>query len=200
MMTTSARSRAIQVLAVAGLALVATLFVLAGSGTSSAAPASATQATTCDSVYGCATTTAPTGAQATCSLDKTSATAGSTIKATISGAPASTEFSVKFDGDTVKSGTTDAAGAGSISFTVPTTASAGQHTVVLFGAGFSCDATAGAGFTVLGGTLSRTGTDVAKYLAFALILLVVGLQLVFMARRRRRRAVGRGRAPAYSAP
>jgi hypothetical protein len=185
------------VLVVASCALIGALIVMPRASATSVASGRATQATTCDSVYGC-NTTPPTTAQATCSLDKTSASPGSTIKATISGAPASSEVSVKFDGDTVKTGTTDANGAGSISFTVPTSASAGSHTVVLFGAGFSCDATAGAGFTVLGGSLSRTGTDVAKYVAVALVLLVVGLQLVMLARRRR--AAGRRRAPAYTTP
>jgi hypothetical protein len=67
---------------------------------------------------------------------------------------------------------------------------------VIFGAGFSCDPTGSSGFTVLGGSLSRTGTDVAKYLAIALILVVAGLQLVFVARWRRAHVVRRLRVTA----
>jgi hypothetical protein len=180
-----------QVLAVAALALVGCFVVMPGAGATSATSARATQATTCDSAYGCPTTTPPPGAQATCSLDTNSARAGATVKATVAGAPANSEVSVSFDGNVVKTGTADASGNAAISFTVPSGASVGQHTVTVFGASFSCDATGGAGFSVLGGALSRTGTDVAKYLGIALILLVVGLQLVFMARRRRGHALHR---------
>ena len=66
-----------------------------------------------------------------------------------------------------------------------------------FGTGFSCDPTSGSGFKVLAqssSALSRTGIDVALYLAIAAVFLVVGAQLVFFARRRRRLAAQR-RAP-----
>jgi hypothetical protein len=86
-----------------------------------------------------------------------------------------------------------------MTFTVPDVSPGEGHTVVFSGAGFSCDATGGAGFGVLsattqrqgGGNLSKTGINVAIYLAIALVLIVIGAQFVRSARSRRRR-IARG--------
>jgi hypothetical protein len=91
--------------------------------------------------------------------------------------------------------TAEASGGAIIRFMVPSDAAPGPHTVVMSGAGVSCSPVGDAGFAVLGtsvvrggsGPLSRTGTDLALYLAVALVLLVAGWQLVRSARRRRRR-------------
>jgi hypothetical protein len=106
-------------------------------------------------------------------------------------------------------------GSVTLSFVVPTNATGGNHTIVFVGAGFQCDPTNGTGLPVGvldleisrgatttvagtgGGSLARTGIEIALYLAVALALLVVGFLLVQEARRRRRRAARRRNAPEH---
>jgi hypothetical protein len=96
----------------------------------------------------------------------------------------------------VHAGAAAATGGVVIVFTVPADAAPGKHSVVFSGAGFSCDPTSGDGFAVLGasatkkssGGLSKTGIEVATYLAVALVLLLAGWQLLRMGRARRRRS------------
>src|SRR4051794_17081040 len=196
MMRSSARTRAALRLLVAGAMLVGFFAVAPGAG---AAPSRATAQSACDDAYGCDTTTTAPPTQPTCTLDKTSAAPGATITATIQGTEAGAAISIAFDGTVVKTGNSDNSGNATLQFTVPANASPGKHTVVFFGTGFSCDPTSGSGFQVLAkakarGALSRTGIDVALYLAIAAVFLLVGSQLVFLARRRRRRAASRRRA------
>jgi hypothetical protein len=129
-----------------------------------------------------------------CSLSVSTAAAGDPVTGTIDGAAPESEVTVTYDGEAMKSGSTDANGHASIEFTVPATASPGLHEVVFAGAGFSCatDITQVLGTSISrspggSGSLARTGIQVAFLLAVALVLLIVGLQLVRRARRQRRR-------------
>jgi hypothetical protein len=221
-MTTRARS--LLVLVAGLLALVIGLLVVPNSAT--AAPeASRATSTTCDQAYGCATSSTQGPINPSCSLSTTAATPGTKITATITNVPVGTQVTVLFDGNEVASATATADGQGQqalaklqaaghlsvgaavqdssggaiVTFNVPASASVGKnHTVVFSGAGFSCDATGGAGFEVLaanvtkpGGGLSKTGIEVATYLAVALVLILVGAQLVRSAKARRRRMARR---------
>jgi hypothetical protein len=162
--------------------------------TADAAPqAPLATSTTCDTVYGCEGSSTVGPINPSCSLNKTSAAPGETVTATITNIPAGSAVSLLFDGNQVGSENADANGKATVSFTVPNGSTSSSHTVVFSGAGFSCDATGGAGFDILGsnqrrGGLSTTGIDVALYLAIALVFIVAGWQFVLLARARRRRA------------
>jgi hypothetical protein len=193
----NARARAVLVIAASALALVAGLLVLPNAADASPQSTAAPLATptTCDNGYGCPTSSTQGAINPTCSLSTTSATPGTKITATINDVPAGSEISLLFDGNEVGTKTADANGSAVMSFTVPNTTPSKGHTVVFSGAGFSCDATGGAGFEVLaaagnrggGGGLSNTGIEVALYLAIALVLIVAGWQLTRVAQARRRR-------------
>jgi hypothetical protein len=205
--STTVRARAVLVIAASALALVAGLLVMPrANATPESTAAPMATSTTCDNGYGCPTSSTQGAITPVCSLSTTSATPGTKITATITNVPPGSQISLLFDGNQVGSKTADANGGAVMSFTVPANASQGQgHTVVFSGAGFSCDATGGAGFEVLaeavtrgggGGSLSNTGIEVALYLAVALVLLVAGWQLVRMAKARRRR-IARQQGPAH---
>lgn len=222
--TMTLRARSALVLVAGVLALLAGLIVLPGAASAGPEYASPRATpTTCDSAYGCETSSTVGPISPACSLSPLEATVGTKVTATITNIPVGTEVVLLFDGNQIAKETATADGQGQqalaalrraghlsvaavvqdtsggavMSFTVPTT-SVGQHTVVFSGAGFSCDATGGVGFKVLaaainkpGGSLSNTGMQVALYLAVALVLIVVGLQLVRFARARRRRIARR---------
>ena len=198
---TNSRERALVALVAAAFALVAGLLILprADANPASVAAPLAT-VTTCDN-YGCGTSSTQPQINATCSLSTLSAAPGTKVTGTVNNIPAGADVSLLFDGSVVASGNADAGGQAVLSFNVPANASVGTHTVVFSGAGFSCDATGGAGFSVVAGTsqnrgsgsLSKTGIEVGVYLAIALALILVGLQLVRMARARRRHASHRHR-------
>lgn len=91
-------------------------------------------------------------------------------------------------------------GGAKITFRVPSSTAAGTYEVRAIGAGFNANCATGTnGLEVKaavlaraggGGSLSATGIEVATYLAAALVLLILGWQLVLMARRRTRRQGG----------
>jgi hypothetical protein len=227
--STTVRARAVTVIVAAAFALVAGLLVLPHSADATPASGLAPQATpsTCDNGYGCSTSSTRAQISPSCSLNTTSATPGTKVTGTITDIPVGTEVSLLFDGNEVAKETAtadgqgqaalaalrpagplsvgvlrqDASGGAVMSFTVPANASTGEHTVVFSGAGFSCDATGGAGFAVLastvtrggggGGALSNTGIEVALYLAVAFVLIIAGMQLRRMGMARRKRIARR---------
>ena len=230
--TKSVRARAAMVFVLSAVALVAGLLVLPRSA--DAVPAAPMQAEECDDVYGCPTSSTTGSIQPICTISTKSATPGTEITATISNIPVGTEVTLLFDGNqvgkekatadgqgetalaaipaaghlSVAAPAQDASGGAVMTFVVPANAAVGPgHTVVFTGAGFSCDATGGDGFTVVasttanrgGGSLSNTGMNVAIYLAVALVLIVAGAQLVRAARRRRRKLARRQRTGAQHA-
>jgi hypothetical protein len=214
------------VIVAGAVALVAGLLVLPHAADASPESFSAPRATpsTCDHGYGCPTSSTEGQIAPSCSLSTNSATPGTKVTGTITNIPVGTTVTLLFDGNKVAketatadgqgqaalaaipsaghlsagAATADTSGGAIMSFTVPNTATGPGHTVVFSGAGFSCDATGGAGFEVKaaaieknpgnGGTnLARTGMQIAVYLAVALVLIVVGLQLLRASRARRRR-------------
>jgi hypothetical protein len=217
------------VLRVGLLSLVLGLVLLPGTAGAGPNLAAAPQQS-CDQAYGCPTSTTEEAVNPSCSIVPESAEAGSTVTGTLKNVPIGTEVSLLFDGDVVAKKTATADGQGQqalgiggrsaghlsvaalavtatggavISFIVPGSASAGTHTVVFSGAGFSCDPTFGKGFAVLGasttrrpGSVARTGIEVAMYLAVALALIVAGWQLARFARARQRRIARQNRVHA----
>jgi len=176
----------------------------------------------CSSIYGCPPTTPPPGPQVSCSISAEAAAVGDPVIVTVVNVVVGTEISLSIDGVVIAKSTATADGQGNqtaaalapaghlaaraaelggavIKFTVPSSLSPGKHTLVVFGAGFSCSPTAN-GFAVLGsevtrgelprsdsGSLARTGLQIALFLAIALVLILAGYMLVKEAQRRRRR-------------
>lgn len=177
--------------------------------------ASAASAQQCDPAYGCnPSTTAPTNPAPICSVNVAVVVGGQSATATVVNAAAGAAIQITLDGDPVGSGVADAAGSATIPFIVPTGISPGSHAVFAVGAGFSASCgevtvegvggaavenpkpgTGGPGAVagdeadrgVGGGSLARTGIEVALLLAIALVLLLVGRWLIGIERRRRRR-------------
>jgi hypothetical protein len=147
-----------------------------------------------DSAYG-PDPVPPEEVSAVCSVSPTSAAAGDSVVGTLQNGAANADVTVTFDGTFVSSGTTDDQGNATIAFTVPSGGEAGTHQVDFSAPGFSCaiDITQVLGATTArspsksSGPLARTGIQIALLLAIALVLVLVGSQLVRRARRHRRR-------------
>jgi 5'-nucleotidase len=191
-------------------ALAAVLVVAAAPFT--AATAASQQ---CDPFYGCSPApSVPPSTTPSCSTSASVATAGQVLSASVANAPAGASIQITVDGVAAGSGTADSAGSATIAFTVPAGIAPGSHAVFAVGVGFSAscgdlsvegvqsnvvenpgpgggatgdvagnDVARGRG----GGSLARTGIELALLLAIALALLVVGRRLVVAERRRRRR-------------
>jgi hypothetical protein len=211
--TRSTRSLSRQLAGIAAGVLVAAvcLVLLPQTAVSAKTTPGAVTSTTCDEAYGCNTSTTQTPPPTTCNLNTTVVTAGDTVTATVSNVAVGTQIEITFNGATVATGTAVSDGQGSggatISFRVPANTAAGKYDVRAIGTGFNADCASGAGgLQVLaaavsnaggGGSLSRTGIEVGMYLAVALVLLLVGWQLVMRARARTRRIAQR-RRPSHS--
>jgi 5'-nucleotidase len=182
-----------------------------------AVPISAATATAqpCDPFYGCTPApSVPPSTPPTCSTSATVATGGQVLSASVANAPAGAAIQITIDGVTAGSGAADATGSATIAFTVPAGIAPGTHAVFAVGAGFSAScgdlsvegvqsnvvenpAPGGGGAAGVagddvargrsGGSLARTGIELALLLAIALALLVVGRRLIAAERRRRRR-------------
>jgi hypothetical protein len=176
-----------------------------------AAPAAATartgRGTTCDPAYGCAPPPPGGGLSPTCTVSATAAHTGDVISATLANVAVGVHVRLLFDGQAVAEGDTVAVGSSggiTLMFTIPANTSDGPHTLVFVGAGIQCDPLGGAGLQVSGeqflarsdtspspgnsgGSLARTGVQIALLLAIALALFLVGSAVVRAARRRRRR-------------
>ena len=177
--------------------------------------ASAASAQQCDPAYGCnPSTTAPTGPPPSCSVDVGVVVGGQVANATVVNAAGGAAIQITLDGAPAGSGVADGAGSATVAFTVPEGIAPGSHAVFAIGAGFSASCgevtvegvgsnvvenpqpgAGGAGDVgageidrgVSGGSLARTGIEVALLLVIALVLLLVGRWLVGIERRRRRR-------------
>lgn len=124
----------------------------------------------------------PPAAQPAVSLDKGSYAPGESVTVTATGFPAGAVATVEFRSTPVVLGTLTIGADGSAAavFTVPVTASAGGHQIVVSAAGVS----ASVSLSVAGGTLAATGTDSAPMLGIAGILLALGGGLMIAGRRR----------------
>jgi hypothetical protein len=182
-------------------AAILLIFTLAGSGVAHASPRA-----TCppDDPY-CKLEPSPPTPPPDCTASSSTAARGDHLFATISNVPVGSQVALTFDGVKVGEATATSDGAARpalggavVHWTVPVEAEAGPHALVFSGVGVFCNPADG-GLEILGetttrvggGSLARTGTQVALYLAFALVLVVVGAQLLRVARRRRRRAIRR---------
>jgi len=185
------------------LGVLATLVVTAAPV--AAAPRAAQGA--CDPAYGCNPPPPTEPLHATCTVSATAGRPGDMVSATLTNVAVGIHVRLLFDGQQVAEGDTVAMGATggiTLTFAVPSNASNGQHTLVFAGAGIQCDPFGGAGFQVTvegevlarsdsggkgnsGGSLARTGIELALFLAIALVLFLLGSAALRAARRRRRR-------------
>lgn len=190
-------------------ALLVGMLTLALLTTAPAAASTRTaRGTSCDPAYGCSPPPPTGGLTPTCTVSATAAHRGDLVSATLTNVPVGIHVRLLFDGQQVAEGDTVATGTtGSITltFAVPANASAGSHTLVFAGAGVQCDPLGTAGFGVQvegeqilargdtggsgnsGGSLARTGVQIALLLAVAIVLFLLGSAAVRAARRRRRR-------------
>lgn len=189
---------------------LAAVLVVAAAPFTAAATADAQQ---CDPFYGCSPApSVPPSTTPSCSTSASVATAGQVLSASVASAPAGASIQITVDGVAAGSGTADSAGSATIAFTVPAGIAPGSHTVFAVGAGFSASCgelgvegvqsnvvenpaqgggaagdVAGNDVARGGGSLARTGIELALLLAIALALLLVGRRMVAAERRRRRR-------------
>lgn len=175
----------------------ATTTTTAGGATTTTAPGATTTTTahgTTTTVAGATTTTTTSSSGVT--VSPSSVPPGGTINVTSSGWAGGATVTVVMHSDPVTLGTMVASSTGTAtgSFTIPSSATVGSHTLDLSGTGASGSArTVSGSFSVTSSTtattsrpsaLSRTGRDIAGTVLFALLLIGAGAVLT----RARRRA------------
>lgn len=164
----------------------------------------------CDPAYGCPPGTPPPPPAPACSLSVASAAPGVAVTASVTNAGAGASVRITFDGVEVAAATTGSEGSANIQWQVPPRTPPGQHQVFAVGATFNVQCgpfevpggtqvlgestarnqgTAVAGSQ--GGSLARTGIEIAALLAAAVVLILAGSQLLRLARRHRRRLARR---------
>jgi hypothetical protein len=196
-----------------GAAAALVMVVLLGS-TAGAAPSAPLDC----GPYGCDPAPSPSP-NPSCSASSTSAAPGDHLFATISDVPVGTQVALTFDGDVVGQATATADGAGQqtsgptsnvidphaplggavVHWAVPADSQPGPHVEVFTGAGIDCNTGPGT-VQVLGetltpstggsGSLALTGAEIGVLALAGLVLLVGGVELVRVARRRRDVAIG----------
>jgi hypothetical protein len=145
--------------------------------------------------YGCGPA-APPSPNPSCSESSTSVAPGDHPFATISDVPVGTQVALTFDGDVDPHAPL---GGAVVHWTVPADSQLGPHVEVFTGAGIDCNAGPGT-VQVLGetltpssggsGSLALTGAEIGLLALTGLLLVVAGLELVRVARRRRDVAIG----------
>lgn len=193
---------------VLGTLLVALGSLASPAGAAGRSPAAIEQ-TSCDPAYGCPPGTPPPPPSPACALSVDSAAPGTAVTASVTNAGGGASVRVTFDGVEVGSAVTANDGSASIRWQVPQ-APNGPHQVFAVGGDFNVQCgpftvfggvqVAGESFTrgtgtggtgVLGGSLARTGLQIALLVAVAVVLILLGWQLARLARHQRRRAVRR---------
>lgn len=168
-----------------------------------APPTTTTASTTSSSTTSPSSSSSSTPAGQKITVTPGTVAAGGTIVVESSGWAAGAVVTVMLDGQTLGTLTADTAGNVQGTFTVPSSTSAGQHSVALSGTGndgkaltlsapitvtaASAGGTTGGsgGATTVSGSLPVTGAGIATLVSIAAVLVLVGLGIVAGARRRK---------------